>query len=113
MRCETIADEGTEQAVQCVRESHPEDPDAHDFVGAPSAPVDGGRPWHEWIQMVHDVRSLLMTDRAEGDVEHEGRVGEWDLDRCRATIADVASTVGLYVRHVQGDPVVIGERPPS
>lgn len=93
-----IADEGTEQAAQCVREEHPDDPDAHDFTvqGPPDEAVDGGQPWQVWIAQVHEVRSLLLSEvRADGT----GRYGIFDDPHTAdaATVAAIAQAVGLTV----------------
>lgn len=101
-QCPELADDG----AQCQREygDHVE----HDFSAQshPSAAVDGGRKWSDWIKMVHAVRELLMPQATDKDMGKEGRVDEWPEAYCREILIAVAMTVDLKV---EGNPRVIRE----
>lgn len=94
MRCPVIADEGTPQAIQCIREEHPDDPDAHDFSaqGNPGGAVDGGQSWQSWIETVHAVRAALLNRVRDDGTSVYGLV-QWDEAQFRAIVEAVGLTV--------------------
>lgn len=107
-KCGVTADDGE----QCKRAIHLDDPDAHDFAGAPADPVDGGRSWREWITMVHQVRTILQRDAGPDGVGRQGNVDDWLPAECRDALVEIALAVGLEVQQSQrgtNDPRVIRE----
>lgn len=107
-RCGEIADDG----AQCWRAEHPTDPDAHDFTPPSSESVDGGRKWSDWIQMVHEVQALLTVHVVEeNETLRQSHIRDWQLNYCRAKLAQIARVVGLDEVADDYEPIrqVLGE----